>query len=285
MTIYATGIDKMLETHWFATRCVEHLVLDYRLCEQFCIMMSRFSYDPNADFNARAVTQSLEATVVWGIMNLARVVTSKITSDKPEDKINIEQDIKEGVEDAAARLNVLEKLITNHFLEDQPPLPAPDPLQTTTPGTKLDDQLKYRERQFWYLISKYLTLKDDEKGTEDILTQCRSFLDSRENRDVIYSVAVARHVGARMLEAASVSSNGVKTEDTKAENGASGAKTETSNGASAAKLEIDAEEKQKLSIAKRFIEEQARGKGTTQVVQRVCGMILRAWGGGGLKAG
>ena len=286
MDVYANGIDKFLETHWFTTRAVEHLVLDYRLCEQFCIMMGRFGYDPNADFHARAVTQSLEATVMWGIMNLARIVVGKISSDKEVDKINIELDIKEGVEDAAGRVTVLEKLITTNYLEDQPPLPASDPVQTATPGAKLDDQLKYREKQFWHFISKFLTFKDDEKGADEALAQSRTFLDSRENRDVIYSVAIARHVGSRMSEAANATPNGVKADETKVENGEFGAKSEASNGtSSAAKAEFDAEEKQKLSVAKRFIVDQACGRGTTQVVQRVCGMILRAWGGGGLRAG
>ena len=274
----------MLETHWFSTRCIHHLVLNYRLCEQYTIMLSRFNYDPNADIHAQNVTQSLEATVVWETMKLARTVASRINSDKPEDKIGIEDDVKEGVQDAAARLTVLEKLITNHHLEDQPPLAAPEPLQA-----KLDDQLKFRERQFWHLISKYLTLKDDEadsgKEIDDLLAQCRNFLDSRENRDVIYSVAVARRVGARMQEAANSSSNGMKAEETEVGNGETAVKTEkaSSNETVTVKTEVDLEEKQKLAIAKHFIEGQAKGKGTTQVVQRVCGMILRAWGGTGLR--
>ena len=36
-------------------------------------------------------------------------------------------------------------------------------------------------------------------------------------------------------------------------------------------------EKTKLHVAKTFIESEAGGKGTNQVIQRVCGMAIRSW--------
>ena len=35
--------------------------------------------------------------------------------------------------------------------------------------------------------------------------------------------------------------------------------------------------KTKLRVARRFVESEANGKGTSQVVQRVCGMVVRGW--------
>ena len=166
----------------------------------------------------------------------------------------------EGVHDASKRLDVFETLVTNQY-HDGETLSHPT---SSVPRnvSVLDEQLKYREREFWRLISKFITLHDDEassaKEIDDTLTSCRHLLDSRENRDVIYSIAIARHVGQRMAEALGAGNEPIKGK------------------------EINDEEdgRQKLIVAKNFIHDQARGKGTTQVVQRVCEMAIRSWGGG-----
>ena len=110
-------------------------------------------------------------------------------------------EVNDGVHDAAKRLEIFETLVTNQYLESEP-LP---PNNAARNGNMLDDQLKFREREFWRLLSKFLTLHDDEAASateiDDTLSQCRHLLDSRENRDVIYSIAIARHIGQRRAEA------------------------------------------------------------------------------------
>lgn len=160
-------------------------------------------------------------------------------------------EVDDDVKDAAARLEVFEKLISGEYLDPEPELKT----ENTTNGTAFEEQLKYREREFWRLVSTFLTVRDDEassaKEIDDTLGSCRSLLDSRENRDVVYSIAIARHVGQRMAEFP----NNIQQP---ASNDEQDART-------------------KLYVAKKFIEDEANGKGTNQVIQRLCGMAMRSW--------
>ena len=217
-----------------------------RLCDQFQTLIQRYSIDqshPNY-FKNFGVTQSLEAIVVWAMMGMCR----QIANNSPVD----EQDAKDGVHDAAKRMEIFENLMTGDYLDSSS---APSQVPEESNGTALNDQLKTRERDFWRLVHTFLTIRDDEasaaKEIDDTLTSCRALLDSRENRDVIYSVMVARHVGARISEFP--------------ENLQQPANNDEENA------------RTKVFVAKKFIEDESNGKGTNQVVSRLCGMAHRSW--------
>ncbi|KAL6717919.1 hypothetical protein ACLMJK_004004 [Lecanora helva] len=254
---YAPGMDKFLETRWFLTRGLTHLMENSRLCNQFAALLARFAatYSNHPDphtYHYSCTTQSLEATVVWAMMSMCRQVSGK---SKSETETIDEQDIKEGVHDAARRLEAFETLITGEYLDTDT---APPPSSEAEPnGTGLDNQLKTRSQNFWSHLHTFLTLHDDEassaKEIDDTLAVCRQLLDSRENRDVIYSIMIARHVGARMAEFFPNNMQGQQAESNDEEIS-----------------------KNKLIVAKKFIEDQEI-KGTNQVVQRLCGMAVRSW--------
>ena len=254
-TVYAPAIDKFLETRWFTTRGLSHFVHDNRLCQQYMNLLQRFNTPPS-NYNATFQVQSLEASVIWQTMCLCRGVSAAVNSASNGQDFNIE--VNEGVHDAAERLEVFEKLVTNVYLEGEP-LSHPTPSAGRN-GSMLDDQLKYREREFWKLVSVFLTLHDDEasaaKEIDNTLTECRRLLDSRENRDVIYSIVIARHISQRMAEA----------------NGRANDSAEGKDNA------VEKEEQGKYDVAQKFLSEQAHGKGTTQVIQRICGMAMNSLG-------
>ena len=182
--------------------------------------------------------------MVWAMIGMCR----QVAGNSPVD----EQDDKDGVYDAAKRMEIFENLVTGEYLESSS---APSQASEESNGTALNDQLKTRERDFWRLVHTFLTVRDDEasaaKEIDDTLASCRSLLDSRENRDVIYSVMVARHVGARISEFP--------------ENLPQPANNDEENA------------RTKVFVAKKFIEDESNGKGTNQVVQRLCGMAHRSW--------
>lgn len=252
LAVYAPGIDKFLETRWFGMRGLAHLMENSRLCSQFAAVISRFTTQPDPadpnNYHHYYVTQSLEATVIWSMMGLCRQVASKSNSENGEID---ELDVKEGVHEAAKRLETFEILVTGEYLEVES---APPPSDAESNGTALDNQLKTRERKFWSLVHAFLTKHDDEassaKEIDDTLAACRMLLDSRENRDVIYSIMIARHVGARMAE--------------------------FPNNLQQPESNDEADNRNKLAVAKRFIEDQGV-RGTNQVVQRLCGMAVRSW--------
>lgn len=252
---YANAIDKFLETRWFATRGLTHLLADQSLCERYANLIQRFESTASnpADYRQVLLTQSLEAHVIWHTMLLCRHVSAKSTNSSNYIEIN------EGVHDAAKRLEVFETLVTNQYLDSEP-LPSIN----QPPGPQngiLDGQLKFRECEFWRLVSKFLSIRDDEAAAanqlDDILAELRKLLDSRENRDVIYSIAIARHIGQRMAEGSKPLGLGDR----------------------GGELNNDENDpRNKLKVARTFVESEANGRGTTQVVQRLCGVAIRSWG-------
>lgn len=222
-----------------------------RLCEQFATLIHRYNlnpHDPNW-LHTYNVTQSLEATVVWAMMGMCR---EAVNAGKSDDGSVHEDDVKEGVLDAAKRLDIFEALVTGEYLDAES---APISPENKANGTVLQDQLKTREREFWSFVHTFLTIRDDEataaKEIDDNITNCRGLLDSRENRDVIYSIMIARHLGARM--------------------------TEFPDNLQQPRSNDEEDAKTKLYVAKDFIESESGGKGTNQVVQRLCGMAARSW--------
>jgi len=259
LTIYALQLDKFLETRWFAHRAVDYLMANSRLCDQFATLIRRYNLntqDPNY-WNIVMMTQSLEATVIWAMMGMCRRVSSSAILGEGDEteRENLEKDVKEGVHDAAKRLEIFENLITGEYLDsDSAPQPTPQHPGEGSNGVPFNAQLLEREHDFWRLVHKFLTIRDDEasaaKEIDDTLASARNLLDSRENRDVIYSICIARHVGARMAEFPAMQ---------QPQNNDEG------------------DSKNKLLIAKKFIDDEAAGKGTNQVVQRLCGMASRSW--------
>ena len=259
---YAIQIDKFLETRWFGQRGVDYLLANDRLCNQFATLIRRYqpnTQDPNY-WTTVMMTHSLEATVIWAMMGMSRQVSTSAKTAEGEEKEKYERDVKEGVHDAAKRLEIFENLITGEYLEAHS-APGNPELAERTNGAALNEQLLTREHDFWRLVHKFLTIRDDEasaaKDIDEALASARNLLDGRENRDVIYSICIARHVGARMAEVPPTLQQPVSNDE--------------------------ADQRNKLFIAKKFIDDEAAGKGTNQVVQRLCGMASRSWDLGPLR--
>lgn len=237
-------MDKFLETRWFAERGVNHLMENSVLCDQFMMLIHRYGMNPQDPnyYVHLSITQSLEAMVVWSMLGMCR----KIANTKNEAGQVNEDEVKEGVLDAAKRLEIFEALVTGEYVS---PDSAPQDVETNTNG--LASQLKSREQEFWRSVHTFLTLRDDNpdsaQGIENALSSCRGLLENRENRDVIYSIMIVRHIGANKIDTKQPETNDEK--DTNA----------------------------KLAVAKRLVEDEASGKGTNQVVQRLCGVAARSW--------
>ena len=236
--IYASQLDKFLETSWFYTRGLDYLLRNHHLLEHFGCLIERMSTEsPNPTSAYNAATRSLEAKVLWYTMSLVRIASNPDASGK----IN-PADLSEGVLDAAKRVEIVENLLLGQHI-DSDRLP---PTEYTRNGTAFESQMKQQETEFWRLAHDFLTIRDDEASSshqlDAILADCRKLLLSKENRDVLYSIAVIRLHGQR-------------------EN--------LGNGGS--------DSLQKVDVAKNFIEAQARGKATNQLVMQLCAMAVRSW--------
>ena len=253
-TAYAPGMDKFLETRWFSERGVKYLLANSILCDQFANLVHRYAMNPQDPnyYVHLGITQSLEAMVVWSMLGMCRVIASKKDDSGQVSEEEVKEDIDEGVLDAAKRLEIFEALVTGSYISSDS---APQNLGNKHNNTPLHGQLKSREQEFWRSVHTFLTIRegnaDSARAIDEALLTCRGLLENRENRDVIYSIMIVRHIGARIPGFP----NEIKQPETNDER--------DSNA--------------KLTVAKRLVEDEAGGKGTNQVVQRLCGVAARSW--------
>ncbi|KAI9747876.1 MAG: hypothetical protein M4579_007364 [Chaenotheca gracillima] len=256
VSIYAPSIDNFLETTWFQSKSLPVLMADARLCELFASLIERFSERYN-NSEALPVTQSMETRVLWRLMCLCRTPAGPSTapngSDNPSGGANAGSDDRDfsagGQGEAIRRLRVLENLLTGNLLDSNPAN------LSRISNVLRNDQSKFRELEFWRHVGKFLTLRDNEASSareiDETMTACRNLLDNHENRDIIYSAAVVRHIGQRGTDFPNHLSEAVSND-------------EKDNG-------------NRLRIAKTFIENEARGSATNTVLQRLCDLIIRSW--------
>lgn len=239
MTEYAKGFDQVLETTWYNSR---GLLGDTEQTEMFAGMLERIRNVKENDYDAMRMLPSTEAKAVWSLMTIPRRLLQKSTTGAfPSRAVSNDDELVE----VNNRVAILEKLLTGQVLEVNPLPPQPTPTGHTG-----------RQRKFWHLLGQFVSIPPTEglQVAESVLSQIRQVLDELEGRDVLYSIAIVRHIGAQVVDFPAV---------------LDGPYHGPGNAI---------EEKTKLRVAKKFIEDEAAGKGTTQVIQRLCGMAVRSWG-------
>ncbi|KAI9735246.1 MAG: hypothetical protein M1834_001836 [Cirrosporium novae-zelandiae] len=244
---FAPGLDKFFETHWFRQRSLPLLVADTNLCERFAALLDRYKVPLDQLPNEHKITKSLETSILWSLMCLCRKRNETIDSMPEEERRG---HIADGLLTVLPRLDIFQALLEGRYLDENPLPPSEYPVT----GSALDKKLKYHEMEFWRLMGQFLTLRDNEassaKAIDDTLAECRKLLQSHENRDLLYSIAVVRHFGQRMNEFPnSMPHPTTNTED---------------------------DPVNKVIIAKKFIENETF-RGTNQVVSRIADMTVWSW--------
>ena len=244
-SIYAPGLENFLETKWFSSKGCERLVNDRPLLQQFATLLAQFAKTTQAQGDPAEIkyTSSVEARLVWALALLVRSMARDLNGVKPESK-SLLPALDDPVE-AAHRLTIFEDLLTGRVA-------ASNPLTSPVPGSA--DHHRLRELEFWYTLANFVCLRDDDpnsaKDIDDTLSALRNLLDGRENRDVLYSIAIIRAIGQRVSE---------YTEEN-------------------TPFHLDeSDNRSKLLVAKKFIQDEANGSGTTNVIRRLCELSTRTW--------
>lgn len=245
---YAAALDRFLETKWYTQRSWPKLINDIATFSLFLQMLERFKTIKSDDFRGMQLTRSLETKVVWTLLCLPRspdAAANGVTGTRsPEEALQLLEVQK--------RLDAFEALLA----------PYSNPLERSpvmdiqyTPSLP---SAKYWEVEFWRLLSQTVSGSPQSSDpavqsttTDESMSQARRILAMCENRDVLYSMMVCRFVGPRLPDWP----EGVKDPFNNDQN----------------------DPRTMVSIAKKFIEDEAGGKGTTQVVQRICDMSVRSW--------
>jgi white-opaque regulator 2 len=233
-TSFAPGLDRLLETRWFSADGYMSLSSDRSLLTQFENYVAAISTSPSV------VNQ--EARLVWALLGMCR---RRPLPGFAGEFINDKEDTFDGDEVAEKRLDIIEALITGRQLASNPLAEdgAAAPVNPNPPT--LAQQVKTREQNFWLHVGRFVSASGGD-AVERILSKSRKLLDNFENRDVIYSIMLMRHIGERW------------------------------NNKQLGEAEDERDRKDWLA-AKGFLASEAAGKAMSLVMKRFCSMALRAW--------
>lgn len=245
LSIYVNGLESFLESRFYYTDGLEYLLKDKIVMEQFAILLNQFAKATPDNPAEMLYTASIEGRVVWSLACLVRSAAEVASATPAPPRLDGIPPAEDPIE-AAARLAVFENLVTSQIAEGN---------SLTKPPTT-GDYHKLREMEFWFHLGHFVTLRlhDNDPGSakevDETLAALRSLLDGRENRDVLYSIAIVRAIGQRVSEY-------VESE---------------------APLHLDEQDtRSKLMVAKRFVRDEGNGAGTTNVIRRFCELASRPW--------
>jgi len=208
------------------------------LCSEVAELLQHFaqlnaSTGADAEYRCRAA----EARAVWHLLELSR---PDVDNQSQHSLRQIDLMSPHG------RLDVLECLLTNRMLYEANF--SPQHADSNWPRDKTD------EFHFWSDLARFLARSSEDSNTsaemDNLLHHCRNRLNGRENRDVIYSLMVVRHLGWRIP-------------------GFPHSMAPESGGESSSV--------NKVYIAHKFISEEGGYRGTNHPIQRICDMAMRAW--------
>jgi len=240
-SIYAPGLESFLESKWYSSKGLPHVLNDRNILNKLGNLLDQFAISNAGNDPAEmAYTSSVEARTVWAFALMVRDAAAEMHSVNP----GLVPATDDPVE-AAHRLTVFESLLTGRVA-------GTNPLTQPVPGST--DHHRLRELEFWFTMGNFVCLSYDDPGStkdvDDTLAALRNLLDGRENRDVLYSVAVVRALSQRVSEY-----------------------TESDQP-----LHLDeSDNKSKLLVAKKFIMDEGAGAGTTNVIRRLCELAARSW--------
>ncbi|PTB58566.1 hypothetical protein M431DRAFT_76906 [Trichoderma harzianum CBS 226.95] len=242
--MYASGLSAFFETSWyyFTDNGKMTFPKDANLIEHMATFLKILEAVKANDHTQMAYSGVLETRIVWELACTAYQIPDRANNSMrlslPPDNDPIE---------AKNRLLVVEALLCGDELQSNPLAPpVADP-----------DHHRVRQFDFWYSLAEFVRRRDNPnspstvKIREDVLSRMRHLLDGRENRDVLYSIAVVRELAPNF---------------------------DSGYAATIPQHLDESDPKNRLAVASKFIldESQVTG-GTTNVVRRFSDIASRAF--------
>ena len=243
--MYAGGLSAFLETTWYYFVDGDKMSFpkDANLIEHMATFLKILEAVKANDHAQMTYSGILETRIVW---ELACTAYQTPDSTSPAARVGLPPD--GDAAEAKNRVRVIDTLLCGEHLAFNP----------LTPPTTDSDPHRTRQFDFWYSLAESVRRRDNPssaasaKAREDALGRMRCLLDGRENRDVLYSIAVVRHL------APSYGPNYI-------------------NGGVPHQLD-ETDPKNRLIVASRFLLEEAQVTGgTTNVVRRISDIAARAF--------
>ncbi|ORY62384.1 uncharacterized protein BCR38DRAFT_238859 [Pseudomassariella vexata] len=236
--IYGPGLENFLETKWFTNENAVNAVISHKGVTDLIAGFLGTLGDLN-DAAAMNYSANLEFFIVWDLTCLAY---SPETGFNTGPALPAEDDPLE----TRNRIAVLDTLLSGDYLEANPLLPPP----------AQGDYQRLRQYEFWHHLGEFLRIRDEPNVDmtplrDQILGQMRNLLDGRENRDVLYSIAIMRALAPNFPP----------------------------DFESTLPPHLDeSDPKNKLAVARKFIQDESKVTGgTTNVVRRYAELASRAF--------
>lgn len=181
--IYAPGLESFFENKWFTEEASNRLVTQNSVLESVAGFLNVVGKADQNNQTAMAESASLEFRTVWDFVCLALTNDTKVN---PPSVLVADNDPSE----ARNRVTVFDALLSGTIMRENP-LVRPPPT---------GDYHRVRELDFWYHLGEFCRVEplghpphpDILCQRDQILSRVRSLLDGRENRDVLYSIAIMR---------------------------------------------------------------------------------------------
>ncbi|KAM0483018.1 hypothetical protein ACHAPX_002463 [Trichoderma viride] len=185
--MYASGLSAFFETSWyyFTENGKMSFPKDANLIEHMATFLKILEGVRANDHTQMAYSGVLETRIVWELACTAYQMPDRATNSM---RLNLPPD-NDAIE-TRNRLQVVEALLCGDELLSNP----------LSPPVADADHHRVRQFDFWYSLAEFVRKRDNPnapavvKVREDILSRMRHLLDGRENRDVLYSIAVVREL-------------------------------------------------------------------------------------------
>ncbi|KAF2189637.1 hypothetical protein K469DRAFT_562266 [Zopfia rhizophila CBS 207.26] len=243
---YCLGLDAILETKWFSANnnALHKILADKSLHEEAVHFAETIKYHQSS-YDGMARIPSQEARLIWHMLGVCKQTppaTNGTNGTGPANAENEDFSLKE----VRARFDILESLLTNQNLET-------NPVRQLSYSSDITD-FKKAELDFWEQLGNFVVHADVESAPASAVDQAlgtmRQVLQQIETRDVIYSLAIARHSGGRVRGFPNSLPAPVDTNPESDTN--------------------------KLNVAMNFISHECRAS-TQQVISRICDMATLSW--------
>jgi len=255
--VYVPGLTMFFETSWYDLKSDQPTAVNpLRILRENTPVVNLFTSFLHTITDVKTTNPAdmmysghLESCLVWALARTLPFASLSSSSRQTTGPFPADNDVAE----LCNRLFVFETLLSGETLQSNPLSPPPPPS-----GDKNFNQVRANELDFWYHLAQYILQAHSPASPagagarEHCLARIRSVLDGRENRDVLYSIAVLREY-APQFDA-------------------------TLNEQTVPAHLDEMDPRSKLAVATRFIRDEAASTGgTTNVVRRFADLAYRAF--------
>ncbi|KAK1759150.1 transcriptional regulatory protein moc3 [Echria macrotheca] len=258
--VYVPGLTLFFESKWYeprdgqsdASNPIAAIHRNQQLITLFASFIQSIGNVKSSASTDLAYPSHLETSLVWALARLpASVLPANVAHGHGSTAV-VEDDAFE----AFSRVGIFEALVSGDTLPNNPL--SPHATGDITVARK-------HELEFWYFMAEYLqqgrssAASVDVEAREHYLGLMRSLLDGRENRDVLYSIAVLREYTPKWDALDNEQTIPIRL--------------------------VESDARSKLAVATRLIREEAASTGgTTNVVRRLADVAYRAFVRPGVNA-